>query len=433
MRPDASCPGSGSTRISSHRFAARLRENPDEAQHATWVKGAITPLEPGDVSVLPARGTTEYAALVERGNAALRAGEVGVVVLAGGMATRFGGVVKAAVPVDAGHDVPRSQARRRRAASRVPVPIVRDDELRDARSDRRSRSATRSSSGVEIVLPAARLAAAHARAASCSTRTDGSLSPYATGHGDLTFALRASGVLGEVPRARAASYLYMSNVDNLGATLEPAIIGAHLARGATITAEVVRKEKGDKGGAPARVDGVPQIVEAFRFPPAFDQDSIPLFNTNTFVFDAEAIDRDFDLTFFRVEKKVGDAKVIQFERLVGQLTAFLPSHFLEVPRSGNDGRFQPVKDPEELEQRRGDIEQILRAQAHPLGADAHDAVDDRRIERALRRFAGELERAAAGIEPERPRARQLVDHERHHARRGAARASFVRHGDFDAM
>ena len=31
---------------------------------------------------------------------------------------------------------------------------------------------------------------------------------------------------------------------------------------------------------------------------------------------------------------------------VGQLTAFVPSHFLEVPRSGDGGRFQPVKDPD---------------------------------------------------------------------------------------
>ena len=48
-------------------------------------------------------------------------------------------------------------------------------------------------------------------------------------------------------------------------------------------------------------------------------------------------------------------------RLVGQLTAFLPSHFLEVPRNGPDGRFQPVKDPEELDARRANIEEILRA------------------------------------------------------------------------
>jgi UTP--glucose-1-phosphate uridylyltransferase len=123
----------------------------------------------------------------------------------------------------------------------------------------------------------------------------------------------------------------------------------------------VRKDPGDKGGAPARVDDVPQIVEAFRFPPSLDQNTNPLFNTNTFVFDAEAIDRDFDLTFFRVEKKVGSAKVLQFERLVGQLTAFVSSHFLEVPRSGADGRFQPVKDPDELQQRLPEITEILRA------------------------------------------------------------------------
>jgi len=103
------------------------------------------------------------------------------------------------------------------------------------------------------------------------------------------------------------------------------VIGAHLAGGAKITCEVVRKEPGDKGGPPCRVDGVPQVVESFRFPPSFDEDTLPLFNVNSFVFDAEAIDRDFDLTFFRVEKKVDGAKVIQFERLVGQATAFLPT------------------------------------------------------------------------------------------------------------
>ena len=339
-----------------HRFAARLRENPDEAQHATWVKGAITPLEPGDVSVLPARGTKEYAALVDRGNAALRAGEVGVVILAGGMATRFGGVVKAAVPVTQGKtflglkvaDV---------AHLRMPVPIyVMTSFATHDRIDQQIRD--EKLIGVETFpqLVSVRLTPG----GELFHEEDGSLSPYATGHGDLTFALRASGLLAKF-RAAGGKILFMSNVDNLGATLEPAIIGAHLASGAAITAEVVRKEKGDKGGAPARLDGVPQIIEAFRFPPAFEQDSIPLFNTNTFVFDAKAIDRDFDLTFFRVEKKVGDAKVIQFERLVGQATAFVPSHFLEVPRSGNDGRLQPVKDPEELEHRRGDIEQILRA------------------------------------------------------------------------
>ena len=45
----------------------------------------------------PSRGTPEHARLEALGAAALERGEVGLVVLAGGMATRMGGVVKALV------------------------------------------------------------------------------------------------------------------------------------------------------------------------------------------------------------------------------------------------------------------------------------------------------------------------------------------------
>jgi UTP--glucose-1-phosphate uridylyltransferase len=329
------------------RFAARLREGATASQ--PYVTGTITQLRPGDASLL----TAEHR---ERGLAALRAGEVGVVILAGGMATRFGGVVKAAVPVTHGKTfLGLKVADVAKLGLAVPTYVMTSFATHD-RIDQQIRD--EQLAGVETFAQMVSLRLTPD--GELFHDADGAVSPYATGHGDLTFALRTSGILRKF-RDGGGKLLFMSNVDNLGATLEPAVIGAHLASGAAITAEVVRKEKGDKGGAPARLDGVPQIIEAFRFPPAFDQDSIPLFNTNTFVFDAAAIDRDFDLTFFRVEKKVEDTKVIQFERLVGQLTAFLPSHFLEVPRGGGDGRFQPVKDPEELEHRRGDIETILRA------------------------------------------------------------------------
>jgi UTP--glucose-1-phosphate uridylyltransferase len=340
------------------RFAARAGETADN-----YLRGTITPPGTEDVTVLPARGSAAHAELTERGLAAIRAGKVGVVVLAGGMATRFGGVVKAAVPVVDGRsflDLKHGDVRNLAEQLGVSIPTyvmtsfaTHDRIVAQVREEKLERDHARIVCFPQLVSLRLTPQGQH-------FIEDGGPSPYATGHGDLTFALRSSGVLGRFRRA-GGTLLYMSNVDNLGATLDPAVIGAHLARGAKITAEVVRKDAGDKGGAPARVDGAPQIVEAFRFPPSFDQDSIPLFNTNSFVFDAEAVDRDFDLTFFRVEKKVGDAKVIQFERLVGQLTAFLPSHFLEVPRSGNDGRFQPVKDPEEMAQRLPEITEILRA------------------------------------------------------------------------
>jgi len=328
------------------KFAERAAKH-----ESTTVTGTIAQLEPGDTTKLPPQGTPAHDLLAKRGRQALARREVGVVILAGGMATRFGGVVKAGVPVAPGKSFLYVKvADVRDVGPTVPIYVMTSSATHDRIVEQVK---TEKLAGVEC-FP---------QLVSVRLTPKGELflendkpSPYATGHGDLTFALRASGVL-ERFRAGGGKLLYMSNVDNVAATLDPAVIGAHLASRAAITAEVVRKVPGDRGGAPARLDGKAQIIEGFRFPKAFDQDSLPLFNTNSFVFDAAAIDRDFDLTFFRVEKQVEAAKVIQFERLVGELTAFLPSHFLEVPRS----RFLPVKDPEELEARRDEIIELLRA------------------------------------------------------------------------
>ena len=61
------------------------------------VKGVIAPPTAGDVVQLPAPGTAEHARLTELGSSALARGEYALVVLAGGMATRMGGVVKALI------------------------------------------------------------------------------------------------------------------------------------------------------------------------------------------------------------------------------------------------------------------------------------------------------------------------------------------------
>lgn len=325
-------------------FAARAAE-----RVSTAVTGEITPLQAADTSSLPPSGTTESARLVSLGRDAIGRGEVGVVVLAGGMATRFGGVVKSVVPVIEGRSfLSVKVADVRAAGDRVPVYVMTSAATHDRIVQQVEEECL---VGVECfpqfvslrLTPRGELFLAQ-----------GNPSPYATGHGDLTFALRASGVLQRF-RAAGGKILYMSNVDNVAATLNPVVIGAHIANRAEITAEVVRKRKGDAGGAPARLGGRAQIIESFRFPSSFDQDSLPLFNTNSFVLDARAIDRDFDLTFFRVEKQVNGETAIQFERLVGELTAFLTSHFLEVPRS----RFLPVKDPEELAAHQDEIRALV--------------------------------------------------------------------------
>jgi UTP--glucose-1-phosphate uridylyltransferase len=340
-------------------FAARATET-----RSNVVRGHIEETTDADVSALPAPDAPARAELAALGARAMAEGEVGVVILAGGMATRFGGVVKAAVPVTAGRsflDLKIGDLRRAAGRSGAPLPtfvmtsFATHDRIR-AQIDAEGLDGP--AARVECVPQSVSLRLTPE--GGLFRDADGTLSPYATGHGDLSFALRASGALRRF-REAGGKHLYVSNVDNLGATLDPAILGVHLRAGAEVTAEVVRKERGDRGGAAARLDGRPQIIEAFRFPADFDQDALPLFNTNSFVLDAAAIDRDFELTYFRVEKKVDGRTAVQFERLVGELTALLRAHFVAVPRGGSDGRFQPVKDPEELAARLPEIEHLLRA------------------------------------------------------------------------
>lgn len=333
------------------------------------IAGRVEPPEAGDVTALPALGTDARARLTARGLDCIARGGVGVLVLAGGMATRFGGVVKAGVEAVDGRSFLELKLRdvqnlAERTGARVPVYLMTsfatDDEV-----SRLASSMTTPGAPVRTFpqLVSLRLTPE----GELFRGEDGRASAYAPGHGDLPFALRRAGLLAAF-RDQGGELFYMSNVDNLGATLDPALIGMHLEAGAAVTAEVVDKLPGDKGGAPARVDGALQIVEAFRFPEGFDQDRIGVFNTNSFVLTAEALDRDFPLTWFAVRKQVDGRDALQLERLVGQLTAFLPSAFVRVERGGPDGRFQPAKDPEELAARRDEIRAILTARGVLGGA-----------------------------------------------------------------
>ena len=339
----------------------RLRRG-EAGEEANHIRGRVEPPRQDDVRALPPMGSAERARLDAIGRDAIAAGKVGIVTLAGGMATRFGGVVKASVEAVDGQSFLALKLRdvarlAERVGGRIPAYLMTsfatDAEVTHL-------GAQMSTERVPVESFPQFISLRLTPDGGVFRDDDGSVSPYAPGHGDLPFALARRGVLSRFRRA-GGELLFMSNVDNLGATLDPAIIGLHLEAGVAVTAEVVAKLPGDKGGAPARVDGDLQIVEAFRFPDDFDQDTIAVFNTNTFVLSAEALERDFPLTWFAVRKKVDGRDAVQFERLVGQLTAFLPSAFVKVERGGADGRFQPAKDPDELAQRRPEIRALLQA------------------------------------------------------------------------
>jgi UTP--glucose-1-phosphate uridylyltransferase len=326
------------------------------------IRGEVEPPHEGDLLALPPLGGETRRALADLGEQAMRRGEVAAVILAGGMATRFGGVVKAAVEVLEGQSFLDLKLQdiasvAERAGATIPVYLMTSFATDEAV---RQMAESLSTDSCPVTAFPQFISLRLTPEGELFREDSGALSPHAPGHGDLTFALRRSGILKRF-RDAGGRILMMSNVDNLTATLDPAVIGAHLQSGAALTAEMAPKEPGDKGGAPARVDGKPQIVEEFRFPEGFDQERIPVFNTNTFVLDAAAIDSDFPLTWFAVKKTVDGRPAIQFERLVGELTAFIDSAFLRVERHGPDARFQPIKTPEDIDKELPHIVKALRA------------------------------------------------------------------------
>ncbi|MGH2587986.1 MAG: UTP--glucose-1-phosphate uridylyltransferase [Dehalococcoidia bacterium] len=329
------------------------------------VRGTIEPPRAEDITRLPEPGESGWDAAYERGAEAIRQGQVAMTVLNGGMATRFGGGVKGIVEAVDGRSFLEwklAEAARVAAALGGTVPCLvmnsfaTDKPTVDFLGSCGERGATLPQPIFFTQFVSLRLN----RDGSLFRESDGRPSLYAPGHGDFPEALRRSGVLGRLCD-RGVRQIMLSNVDNLGARVDPAVVGAHLLAARPITVEVTAKEPGDSGGAPARVDGRVIHLERFRFPPDFDQDSIPVFNTNSFVFDLEALEQDVALTWFYVEKSVEDRPAVQLERLVNELTSFLPTTFLQVPRGGPRGRFFPIKEQEDLPAAQPTLREMLAA------------------------------------------------------------------------
>ena len=76
-------------------------------------------------------------------------------------------------------------------------------------------------------------------------------------------------------------YLLIHNIDTLGAHLDPALLGAHIASDACLTYEVIPRRIDDRGGGLARVDGRPRLVEGLALPDESDEFKLRYYNSLT--------------------------------------------------------------------------------------------------------------------------------------------------------
>jgi len=182
------------------------------------------------------------------------------------------------------------------------------------------------------------------------------------GHGDLYSAIAGSGTLDGL-RARGYRYAFVSNADNLGAAIEPRILGWMARHEAPFVMEVVVGTAADrKGGHIARRDGRLVLRETAQTPPQ-DASSFGDFrrwrhyNTNNLWVDLDALARLLEerggvlgLPLIVNRKTVDPAdprspEVLQLETAMGAALGVIPgARALVVPRA----RFLPVKTTDDL-------------------------------------------------------------------------------------
>ncbi|KAI8851962.1 UTP-glucose-1-phosphate uridylyltransferase [Chytridium lagenaria] len=168
---------------------------------------------------------------------------------------------------------------------------------------------------------------------------------YPPGHGDLFESLGNSGLLDKLLE-QGKEYLFISNVDNLGATVDLGLLQHFATSGSEFIMEVTDKTKADiKGGTIIDYGGQVRLLEIAQVPAEHTDDfksikKFKIFNTNNLWVNIKAVKRLLDDSAFNME-----IIVIQLETAVGAaIKHFTGAHGVNVPRS----RFLPVKSTSDL-------------------------------------------------------------------------------------
>lgn len=329
-----------------------------------------------DVAKLPKAERDEYARI---GREYIASGKFGVMVLAGGVAQRFGQGPKALIEIEPGTGrtfmkVVAEDVFKASVAARRDIPLL-IGVVRGNIAQIDEHCTANDSFGLKKLIPL------------LQDRTlpriypDGTLSLMLdrpeldfvpTGHGLFVKGLKTHR---KIMQSLGIETLFIKNIDGLGATVRDRsyheILGYHRVHKSRLTVELVQPKVKidpvsgkvvliDKGGTVVSRDGRNVLAELFAIPKKL-QDYVAHnpFNTLNLTLEESALDNvdPNQLPWYITHKDIrrvspdGVEEIYrryQYEQLLGDLTHQVPTSFLQVQREGKFGRFVPVKTPQEL-------------------------------------------------------------------------------------
>lgn len=178
---------------------------------------------------------------------------------------------------------------------------------------------------------------------------------YPPGHGDFFQSIYNSGIV-DTLLAAGKEYIFVSNVDNLGATVDLSILKNLVDREVEYCMELTDKTRADiKGGTIISYDGKVSLLEVAQVPPQHMEEfksvtKFKVFNTNNIWISLRAIKRVMQANTMKLDiiinnKEVNGKKVIQLETAIGAAISYFGNACgVNVPRS----RFLPVKSTADL-------------------------------------------------------------------------------------
>lgn len=174
---------------------------------------------------------------------------------------------------------------------------------------------------------------------------------YPTGTGDLPAAM-AEGAADALEKL-GIKYVVINHVNNLGMPCNVEALTYHINSGKPVTCQVVRRDKSDIDGTLAWKDGMLQVVESFELDDALDITSAAWCNTGSYIIDISVLKMASERlqTYHRIRRSADNKIVVQYERLIKELTELFPTNFVEVNRATYYAPINTHEDLKEMEKR----------------------------------------------------------------------------------